>query len=959
MNRILIIIIGLLLAQAPLWAQGWVKTYYDYESHWMSTFCEKTMNGGYVMVAQIGIFTKDVHVKKLDVFGNIQWTYTLQKPGNEGPLAVQEVASDGSYVVLYSTGNGNANLVRISATGQMVYDVPINIGMQIYSGSSKSDMIITSDEHLLITSGTLDTVVTSSPTLGLAKLDINGNVIWSKKYAHSVNYQTRPMTLIEHTDGNYLLVGTIDTFSNFNGNGTDIHFIKTDTSGNDLWRKTEVIPNNRLSPQSVFHTNDGGYLITGSMRTIGVSGAAAWIGKFDTNLNQEWNTNMGVGTNADVAYGAEENVDGSYMITGYFFNGTNRKIGFARLSPTGSILANIGLDIGTNVPHGKQIYSTSNNQYTIAGIDAKGGFLISTDSLGVVYTNHVVGNYFYDLNGNCIQDSGEPTVANRIVTAEKATESRFGVTNANGRYDIEIDTGTYTISTKNLSPYWQFCQNSQTVTFTNFYSQDTVDFALEVLDTCTYMEVDVSVPILRRCFPSTYYVSYNNWGTADGQNVYVELTLDPSLTFDSSSIPMTLQTGNVYRFDIGTVPFTTGGGFQVHVTVDCDSTVLGQVHCVEAHIYPDTICTPNYWNGPIIQASSSCTNDSVTFRIQNVGTDMFTSHNYSIIEEHVMIHATPFTLQGGTDQLVSIPAAPGATYRIEAEQASGFPPLLGDSIAVSNNVGCNAPPLINFPGIINQFYNGNSSPFISIDCQANRGAYDPNDKQAQPLGYGTAHYIENNIPLNYHIRFQNTGTDTAFTVVVIDTIDAALDPASIRMGTSSHPYTWELREHGILVVTFDNILLPDSNVNQLASNGFFKFEIEQQANNPVGTIINNRAGIYFDFNPPVITNQVFHTIGSNFIAMVLTGIENVLEDDISIRVFPNPFESFTTIVVDGQVFEELELEVLTTTGQLIETVRVKNSNQLRLDRAQLTQGIYFYRLKGDNGLLNTGKLVVR
>ncbi|MBL8964476.1 MAG: aldehyde dehydrogenase, partial [Phycisphaerae bacterium] len=49
-------------------------------------------------------------------------------------------------------------------------------------------------------------------------------------------------------------------------------------------------------------------------------------------------------------------------------------------------------------------------------------------------------------------------------------------------------------------------------------------------------------------------------------------------------------------------------------------------------------------------------------------------------------------------------------------------------------------------------------------CLPNIGAYDPNDKQAVPVGYGPEHFIRAGDPLHYQIRFQNTGTDTAFTV---------------------------------------------------------------------------------------------------------------------------------------------------------------------------------------------------
>jgi hypothetical protein len=59
--------------------------------------------------------------------------------------------------------------------------------------------------------------------------------------------------------------------------------------------------------------------------------------------------------------------------------------------------------------------------------------------------------------------------------------------------------------------------------------------------------------------------------------------------------------------------------------------------------------------------------------------------------------------------------------------------------------------------------------------------------------------------------------------------------------------------------TFDNILLPDSNVNEPESHGYVKFTIELKDSIPQDTKIENFAGIYFDFNDPVITNTTFVT----------------------------------------------------------------------------------------------------
>ena len=80
-------------------------------------------------------------------------------------------------------------------------------------------------------------------------------------------------------------------------------------------------------------------------------------------------------------------------------------------------------------------------------------------------------------------------------------------------------------------------------------------------------------------------------------------------------------------------------------------------------------------------------------------------------------------------------------------------------------------------------------------------------KQAIPSGFGAEHYILPNTDIQYTIRFQNTGTDTAFRVVILDTLAKALDPASITPGPASHPYSWRLEDEGVLRFTFNPIAL--------------------------------------------------------------------------------------------------------------------------------------------------------
>jgi len=149
----------------------------------------------------------------------------------------------------------------------------------------------------------------------------------------------------------------------------------------------------------------------------------------------------------------------------------------------------------------------------------------------------------------------------------------------------------------------------------------------------------------------------------------------------------------------------------------------------------------------------------------------------------------------------------------------------------------------------------NPADNISIETQVVCGSFDPNEKHVTPDGQ--IRITEN---LAYKIDFQNVGTDTAFNIVVRDSLDLNLDVTTLALGASSHPYdfSFEGRE---MIWTFTNINLPDSIINEPGSHGFITYAVLPVSTILEGSIIENRAAIYFDFNPPVITNTVINIIG--------------------------------------------------------------------------------------------------
>lgn len=104
-------------------------------------------------------------------------------------------------------------------------------------------------------------------------------------------------------------------------------------------------------------------------------------------------------------------------------------------------------------------------------------------------------------------------------------------------------------------------------------------------------------------------------------------------------------------------------------------------------------------------------------------------------------------------------------------------------------------------------------------------SFDPNDKTAfGPTPKGDQVTLKD-AELQYLIRFQNTGTDTAFRVVIRDTLQARFDPSSIRTLASSHPCRFSLRHNNLAEWHFDPIALPDSTTSEPNSHGFVLFQV--------------------------------------------------------------------------------------------------------------------------------------
>ena len=603
--------------------------------------------------------------------------------------------------------------------------------------------------------------------------------------------------------------------------------------------------------------------------------------------------------------------------------------------------------------------------YSVEIVDGPGtgnmcwGFLFVAGDPDVCEQVTISGQVFLDTLVNCSFDAGEPGLAGWSV---EVTNTQFGLSQtvstdalgyytAVGFFDPNLPNMGFELSLSNAPASILPCGDPVVVPVPSGASSVTADLPVTLETDCQALWVDIGAPTFRPCMNSTMTVQYCSFSGFLIAGASVEVTFDDSLSVLGSSLPWTSVVGNTYTFDIGDVDPADCGSFTVSVQVNCGVQV-GESLCSEALIFPAENCDAgaSSWTGASIRVESACETDQVRFTIHNIGTgDMAGQLDFIIVEDVVMYMSTPFELPQGGQTDIFVPAT-GATWRLEAEQEPGHP---GFYQPVAWMEGCGG---LNTPGLVNLFPVNNTDPFESVFCLEATAAIDPNDKRGFPYGLGDERYIEPNQSLDYLIRFQNTGTDTAFNIVIVDTLSGLLQPGSVRPGASSHDYTFETDGNGVIRFVFENVLLPDSTTDLEASQGFVKFRIDQQPDLPEGAEIFNSAAIYFDFMDAVITNETVHRIKEDLLVL---SVKEASVEGLPVQVLPNPFRQWATLRLPaGTQVEHGHLKIVDAYGRLVSESSFQGQ-ELLLDGRELRAGIYVFQLFDGQRWLSSGKLIVQ
>ena len=295
----------LLIKTDPDGRVEWEETYGTNETE-RGYSAQQTSDGGYIVAGA----TYASHVRKMDVYlvktdsgGGVVWERRLGGSSEDEGYSVQQT-SDGGYVVAGRTlslgaGGSDAYLIKTDADGNPVWERTFG-----GPGDDRAASVQQTEDGGYIIAGTEDSFGEDRSDIYLVKTDADGGLVWESSFG-GVEME-RGHSARQTADGGYVVVG--ETMS-FGAGVWDIYMIKTDGEGKIAWERTFGGPiiDEGLS---VWQTDDGGYVLTGS------AGGELYLVRTDSEGEMTWERTYGPG--GDCGYSVQQTSDGGYIAVGVY-----------------------------------------------------------------------------------------------------------------------------------------------------------------------------------------------------------------------------------------------------------------------------------------------------------------------------------------------------------------------------------------------------------------------------------------------------------------------------------------------------------------------------------------------------------------------------------------------------------------------------------------------------------------
>ncbi|MBL7923922.1 MAG: T9SS type A sorting domain-containing protein [Bacteroidia bacterium] len=746
----------------------------------------------------------------------------------------------------------------------------------------------------------------------IVKTDEVGNVQWENTIGGSD--ADLLYTLEQTNDGGYILGGISN--SGISGDKTvnnpgwfNYWLIKTDSMGNLQWQK--VIGGNAVDDlASVKQTTDGGFILAGRSTSNAFGDKVEnsngsydfWIVKTDSIGNIQWQNTIG-GSGADMLFAIQQTFDGGYILGGY--SDSNASGDKLENSLGGWDYWIVKIDVVGNIEWQNTIGGISYDYLESVEQTADGGYILggySNSNISGDKTENSLGVYDYwivkvDTTGNIQwQQTFGGGDEDNLFSLETTTDGGYIL---GGRSNSNI-SGDKTENSMGLQDYWILkitdkYNQIQGSCFLDFNSNNIQDTGESILSNQKIIEQNTG-----------------KFAFSDQNGNYT------IFVFDSGNYVVSPQVLNWY---------TPMPSFQ--------TAAFSAIHQIDS--LNDFAFQPQ---GAFEDVGVTIT-PMGTFRSGSMASYMINYGNYGTTTVSPIVYLYPSS--NVTYQSATL-APSNITTNSVVWNLPSLTPFQTGSIIVTVNVNLGHP----VGTLINS--NAHIEPYLTDDNPSNNnsnwavyiaGSFDPNDILVNEDTLTTTQ-VSAAPWLDYIIRFQNTGNDTAFTVKILNPIDTnKLNIYTIEFVSASHQVSlhWINFYKSYMEFKFENILLPDSNTNEPLSHGFVRYRIQPKTTLTAGDSITNFAAISFDFNEPVITNT------AKTIIILPTGIASASPTQEKLHVFPNPAEN--TINISGIQLEngKAQLRLMDIYGKIIleKTVTTTASS---IETIQLANGVYLIQSGG-------------
>jgi len=239
-----------------LWTRTYGGTYIDYARSVM-----QVSDGGFILAGctepYIGGFI-EMYLVKTDNVGDTLWTRSYGGTDDRMARCVRQT-SDGGYILvgynpLYGGDEYDIYLVKTDSLGDTLWTRSYGGSEEDYALSVRQ----TIDGGYIIAGGTYS-FGAGYADFYVVKTDRVGDTLWTRTYGGSGNDFASSLQIA--ADGNYVITGNTASFGADDG---DMYLIKISPSGDTLWTLVYGGPDSDV-PQCIDLTNDGGYIITGSI----------------------------------------------------------------------------------------------------------------------------------------------------------------------------------------------------------------------------------------------------------------------------------------------------------------------------------------------------------------------------------------------------------------------------------------------------------------------------------------------------------------------------------------------------------------------------------------------------------------------------------------------------------------------------------------------------------------------